>query len=149
MTQEMTGPEPGGSGPRWPGTGQRYAYLPIDPHPAYVRVCAQCEGRGVTGDRYEMPTDTGPILLVDVICDACTGCGNGDPAHMECAPDAHAYPDDDFDDDDQRDDGAECLSCGSGRGWNAVQAFPDADTMVVLRVPCGCSESRLVLTDAP
>lgn len=130
-----------------------YAYLPPDQHPAYARPCPGCGGEGVTGDRFEMPGDPGrPVLLVDVICGQCTGCGNGDPEHLDCRPDAHAYPDDDGPDPDD-DDGPhvhECYSCGTGRGWNAVQGFhgPEPD-MVVLRVPCGCSESRLVTTDAP
>jgi hypothetical protein len=143
-------------------TSQRYAVLPIPEHPPYLRPCRACDGRGVTGDRYEMAgADGAPILLVDVICPECGGCGNGDPEHADCPPDAHAYPDDytnstgEYDDDDQGDDGAPvCYSCGSGRGWNAVQGVGtsddgDAEGLAVLRVPCGCSEGRLVLGDDP
>jgi len=141
-------------------TRQLYAVLPIPAHPPYLRPCPACDGRGVTGDRYEMPTDGGPILLVDVICPECGGCGNGDPDHADCPPDAHAYPDeygtdDDPDDDDPRDDdpgdgGPACYSCGSGRGWNAVQGIGQSDDgdpegLAVLRVPCGCSADRLVV----
>jgi hypothetical protein len=143
-------------------TGQRYAVLPIPEHPLYPHPCAACDGLGVTGDRYEMPTTPGaPILLVDVICPECGGCGNGDPEHADCPPEAHAYPEDysnstgEYDDDDQGDDGGPgCYSCGSGRGWNAVQGIGtseggDAEGLAVLRVPCGCSEGRLVLGDDP
>jgi len=131
---------------------QLYAVLPIAAHPLYLRPCPACDGRGITGDRYEMPTDGGPILLVDVICPVCGGCGNGDPEHLACLADAHAYPDehDDYDDDDYDDNGQPCPSCGSGRGWNAVQGIGqdddgDPEGLAVLRVPCGCSADRLVV----
>jgi hypothetical protein len=139
--------------------GTRYAVLPLPAHPPYPHPCGPCNGAGVTGERYEMPPGTpgGPILLVDVICPSCDGCGNGDPAHAGCPRDAHAYPDEvdpypvAYDDDEPE---AGCPSCGSGRGWNPVQGFtggsgPYETAGYVLRVPCGCSESRLVLADDP
>jgi hypothetical protein len=39
---------------------QLYAVLPLTEHPPYPRPCPACDGRGVTGDRYEMPTDGRP-----------------------------------------------------------------------------------------
>ena len=136
-----------------PVSRQLYAVLPIPAHPPYPRPCPVCGGHGVTGDRYEMATDGGPILLVDVICPDCGGCGNGDPEHTECTANAHAYPDEyGADDDDQADNdgGPACYSCGSGRGWNAVQGIGQSDDgdpegLAVLRVPCGCSADRLVI----
>jgi len=137
-------------------TSQLYALLPIPAHPPYPQPCPACDGRGVTGDRYEMPTDGGPILLVDVICPDCGGCGNGDPEHAGCPADAHAYPDEygTADDDQDHDDGPLCYSCGSGRGWNAVQGIGqdddgDPEGLAVLRVPCGCSTDRLVVSFDP
>jgi hypothetical protein len=138
-------------------TSQLYAVLPIPAHPPYLRPCQECDGHGVTGDRYEMAGDDGaPILLVDVICSECGGCGNGDPEHADCPPDAHAYPEDysnsigEYDDDDEGSGEPRCYSCGSGRGWNAVQGIGQSDDgdpegLAVLRVPCGCSADRLVV----
>jgi hypothetical protein len=130
---------------------QLYAVLPIPAHPSYPQPCPACQGHGITSDRYEMPTDGGPILLVDVICPTCGGCGNGDPEHANCLADAHAYPDE-HGADDHQDDGAgpACYSCGSGRGWNAVQGIGqdddgDPEGLAILRVPCGCSADRLVV----
>jgi len=45
-------------------SGQLYAALPVEPR-SYRRPCLACDGRGVTGERYEMPGDYGPILLVE------------------------------------------------------------------------------------
>lgn len=133
-----------------------YAVLPITalawtgPNP-----CPACVGLGVTGERYEMPGTT-PTLLVDVICPGCTGCGNGDPEHRDCQPEAHAYPDDDgydvdnYDDEDQ-DQEPPCPSCG-GRRWNAVQGFNTTDLegdMIVLKVPCGCATPLMVTGTDP
>jgi len=120
--------------------------LPVEEH-EHARRCAACAGSGVTGERYEMPA--GPHrLMIEVICPKCGGCGNGDPGHAGCRPEWHGYPEDSegaraFDDDND----PACWSCGSGRGWNAVQGFTgegDDMEMVISRVPCGCSESRLV-----
>jgi hypothetical protein len=154
----------------------QYAVLPIPPHAPYPQTCATCGGRGVTGDRFEMPTtETTPTLLVDVICPDCLGCGNGDPDHAACPADAHAYPEEyagpececnggppcDCPDCDHldcvyRDDeeAQSCPSCGSGRGWNAVHGVGTSEDgepegLAILRVPCGCSESRLVIGDDP
>jgi hypothetical protein len=121
--------------------------LPVERH-EHARACQPCEGGGVTGERYEMTT--GPhVLLLEVICPACGGCGNGDPRHPGCKPEWHAYPEDDgWDTEDGGDeDDPACWSCGSGRGWNVAQGFSgegDGVEMVLTRVPCGCSESRLV-----
>jgi hypothetical protein len=150
-----------------------YAVLPLAELPAYPDPCSGCDGDGVTGVRYEFPTDTGPVLLCEVICPDCGGCGNGDPAHIGCPPDAHAYPgefpgdpgddaayrrwseardaeiDRDNGDLDEEDDDAACFSCGSGRGWVTVQGFygeGEDCQMVLLRVPCGCSTDRLEVT---
>ena len=121
-----------------------YAALPVVPL-EHAMPCGNCGGLGVTGDCYEQPGEL-LTLVVDVICPDCAGCGNADPGHLGCPPDAHAELDEDW--GEHEDDGepgyeSPCPSCISGRGWNAVQAF-GADEAVTLRVPCGCSESRLV-----
>lgn len=129
----------------------QYAVLPIPPHPPYRAPCRRCKGRGVTGDRFEMPTDTGPTLLIDALCPDCLGCGNGDPDHVGCPDELHA-------DSDLGDDGPVCPSCGSGRGWNPVQGivsvvdgveYGDSQSLAILRVPCGCAEGRMVIGDDP
>lgn len=129
--------------------------LPVEKH-EHARPCQPCGGTGVTGERYEMPAGE-HILLAEVICPACDGCGNGDPGHAGCKPEWHAeadddglypdYPDDEDEEGEEGDGAPACWSCGSGRGWNAVQGFrgegEDVE-MLLTRVPCGCSESRLV-----
>lgn len=121
-------------------------YLPLEPR-TYPSPCPACTGTGVTGVKYEMTTSPENTLLVDVICPACGGCGNGDPDHSDCPRDAHAELDEsDWDDDLVADDfgpAAACASCITGRGWNDVQAFNDTEVWT-LRVPCGCSTARLV-----
>lgn len=150
-----------------------YAVLPLPANPVYLRPCPACSGSGVTGDRYEVPTDSGVVLLVDVICPECGGCGNGAAEHWQCPPDAHADPGDEripvcecnggpscdcpdcghpdcvYHDDDQA-----CPSCGTGRGWNAVQGVGTSDAgdpegLAVLRMPCGCAEGCMVTSDDP
>lgn len=111
--------------------------------------CAGCAGAGVLAEQMQMPTGSGRVLLVDVFCAVCGGCGSADPAHTACPPAAHAWHDDEDDDpdDDELPDGEEdrCPSC-SGRGWFPVQGFTDAgDQMVMLRVPCGCTTDRAEL----
>ncbi len=133
--------------------------LPLEHHD-HATPCPACRGRGVTGERYEMAV-TGHVLLLEVFCPACGGCGNGDPDHTGCEPRWHPYPDDDsrysvpdyLDDPGDEARGA-CLSCVQDRGWWPAQGFngEGADTeMHTLRCPCGCSESRLVpaKADAP
>jgi hypothetical protein len=136
--------------------------LPLEEH-QHANPCPACEGQGVTGERYEMPAGD-QVLLIEVICPDCEGCGNGDPGHAGCKPDWHAYPEDhggpDPFGDELDEDGTDaevadediartepvCYSCHTGRGWNAVQAFRgegDETEMVVSRVPCGCSAGRL------
>lgn len=127
-----------------------YAALPVPVAWPHQGTCDLCGGLGVTGERYEMPGDPGrPVLLLEVICPACHGCGSGDPEHADCDPRAHDYPEEfgaDQDDDDDPSGEPPCPSCG-GRTWNAWQGFSgagDSAEMAVLRVPCGCSEPLLV-----
>jgi hypothetical protein len=127
--------------------------LPVERH-EHARPCRACGGAGVTGDRYTMPVTPPKVLLFEVICPDCGGCGNGDPAHAGCQPDWHAYPgdqddllDDLLDDEDLDGLGERCPSCGTGRGWYPIQGFTgegDDVEMHVLRGLCGCSEPRLV-----
>jgi len=118
--------------------------------------CPACQGRGVTGVQYQMKPGGGDVvLLVDVICPECGGCGNGHPEHPGCRDEWHAEDpdadepgyDDSEDPDDECDGGPACWSCRSGRGWNTVLGFagegPDT-VMYLLRMPCGCAESRMV-----
>jgi hypothetical protein len=106
-----------------------------------------------------MPTNTGPVLLVDVFCSQCGGCGNGDPAHRGCKPSAHVdyegfdQDDEDDQDDDAQDYGPACPSC-NGRLWNAVTGFNGVsgyavEGVTVLRVPCGCASPRMVTGPDP
>jgi hypothetical protein len=122
-----------------------YAYVEFLPPTVTGPACQACEGRGVTGEQYHLPTGKDRVLVVDVFCPACGGRGNAD--HQDCGG-AHVGAVDDwtaisepFDDDFQED---RCPSC-QGREWNPVQGFdtddPDADVRV-LRVPCGCTTAR-------
>ncbi len=77
--------------------------LPIEKH-EHARPCQPCKGTGVTGERYEMPAGE-HILLVEVICPACDGCGNGDPDHPGCKVEWHADPDGYVNADDESDAG--------------------------------------------
>ncbi len=133
--------------------------LPLEQH-NHTTPCPACGGRGVTGERYKMGV-TGHVLLLEVFCPSCGGCGNGDPEHAGCKPEWHPCPDDDGlyecpDDnwngpDDDPYAGDVCPSCGTGRGWYPVQGFTgegDDAKMHVLRGLCGCSESRLVPAEA-
>lgn len=138
----------------------QYAILPITefvwtgPGP-----CQGCGGIGVTGERYEMP-GTDPVLLIDVICPQCGGCGNGDPEHRYCKPSAHVDDSGDFgadeeeDEDDHQDQEPACPSC-NGRRWNAVTGFTadgaidEDEELAVLRVPCGCAAPLLEIGPDP
>jgi hypothetical protein len=130
--------------------------LPVQEH-AHSQPCPACQGRGVTGLRYEMPTGAAAdlqapdvVLLLEVFCPACGGCGNGDPEHAGCKAAWHPDPDDDYLDGlegEDEDAGPSCYSCGSGRGWYPIQGFTgegDAAEMYTLRGLCGCSTGRLV-----
>lgn len=121
----------------------------------HARPCPACQGSGVTGERYTMPAGQYTLAL-DVLCPSCGGCGNGDANHPGCEASWHASnePDDydpydpDDEDEDSPDTGAAaCFSCQSGRGWWPMQGFAgegDDTVMYLLRVPCGCSQDRLV-----
>lgn len=131
----------------------QYAVLPVT-EPAWTGPgpCQGCGGLGVTGERYQMP-GTDPVLLADVICPQCGGCGNGDPEHRYCKPIAHvADSADDLgawgEDDDGPGQEPACPSC-YGRRWNAVTGFTaggavgEDEELAVLRVPCGCAAPLL------
>lgn len=120
-----------------------YAVVEFPPPVVAGPPCPDCDGAGVTGDRYEMATG-GPVLLVDVFCPGCGGCGSADRDHLDCTT-PHAW--DDEPEADTDDEGA-CPSC-QGREWNPVQGFPGFDPGTddeppVLRVPCGCTTGRAV-----
>jgi hypothetical protein len=118
--------------------------LPAEIH-EHQHPCPACQGSGLTGERYTMPAGD-YVLVIDVLCLACGGCGKGDPDHADCEAGWHADPDDEHDEPGE----PACWSCGSGRGWYPVQGFTgegDDMKMRVLRMPCGCSESRLVPAD--
>lgn len=114
--------------------------------------CPACHGVGFTGVRYtfdsEEPQATTPVLLVDVFCPTCAGCGQAE--HVSCLIDQHAdsYRDvlnwDNADDED--DDGSVCPSC-QGRRWWCCQGFggdPVGEVLHELRVACGCATELLV-----
>lgn len=128
-------------------------YVPFaDPTPDTP--CPVCKGKGVTGAQYSMPLDDDKVMLIDVICGECGGCGSA--VHDDCPPQAHATLDgDDYpgeDDDLDAREGRGCWSCG-GRGWFVVQGFPPEavaeDEIVLLRAPCGCTEGRAQQLDVP
>ena len=112
--------------------------FPTPELPAGAHPCSECLGEGVEQGRYEMPVDGGKVLLIDRLCTMCVGCGN---AACQCGYD-WSFLDDDQDDQDEP---TACGSC-SGRGWTIVQAWspsdPESAEAVLLRVPCGCQESR-------
>lgn len=126
-------------------------YVPFaDPTPATP--CTACKGKGITGTQYSMPLDDN-VMLVDVICESCGGCGSA--VHDDCPPGTHALLDgDDYLDEreDAPDDERACWSCG-GRGWWVLQGFPPEaaaeDQIVLLRAPCGCTEGRAQQLDVP
>jgi hypothetical protein len=91
------------------------------------------------------------VLLVDVFCPDCDGCGSADPEHRSCDPAAPASlkPEDCL----NEGDGERCASC-QGRGWVAVQGFGGTDTgsdedvtMCYLRLPYGCTTERTQLIE--
>jgi len=117
-----------------------YAIVEFPPPTVVGSPCPDCKGSGVTGDQYEMQHTT-PVLLVDVFCPTCLGCGS---ANHDAGCEGHAWDDIDRDDDELDDEA--CPSC-KGREWNAVQGFPGYDVPadagpVMLRVPCGCTTAR-------
>jgi len=124
-----------------------YAAVEFPPPTLAGPACQACEGLGVTGEQYHMPTGEHRVLVVDVFCPECGGCGGAsDPEHQDCAGLHHWDDDRNLDDEDLDDaflnDEPVCPSCG-GREWNAVQGFPDPPTEIkVLRVPCGCTTNR-------
>jgi hypothetical protein len=117
-----------------------YAYVEFPPPTVPGAPCPACQGAGITGDRYQLHTD-GPVLLVEVVCPGCAGCGSADRDHLDCAG-PHAWDDE----PDTAPDGDPCPSC-QGREWNPLQGFPGVDAgadadPVMLRVPCGCTTAR-------
>lgn len=129
-------------------------YVVVDfPQPTVTGpACQACEGLGVTGEHYQMETSEGRVLLVDVFCPECGGCGSAN--HNPCNG-THDASTEEFwsvdEDDDEPDDDA-CPSC-QGREWNAIQGFGDfafdeedgeevPTSLKVLRVPCGCTTGR-------
>ncbi|MFE9670683.1 hypothetical protein ACFYOK_29570 [Microbispora bryophytorum] len=127
-------------------------YVPFaDPTPADP--CPPCKGKGVTGAQYSMPLDDDKVMLIDVICGECGGCGS--TVHDNCPPGTHALDGGDYPDDDDleaRERAYGCWSCG-GRGWFVVQGFPPEavaeDEILPLRAPCGCAEGRAQQLDVP
>ncbi len=126
----------------------RWILPPLAPYQGPA-CCPLCAGARVTGDRYEFdPAGSGEVLLCDVICPGCDGCGRAD--HDGCAPREHVgWPNDDqwidLDDEDDADQDDECPSC-HGRTWWACQGFTDTD-VYHLRVACGCAKPLLIEAD--
>lgn len=114
--------------------------------------CRTCQGKGITGQQVDYSTQDA-CIAVDVICGSCGGCGHDD-THEGCTDDQHGdlyewTP-------DENDETEVCQSC-NGRGWWAAEGYPDPvrdesgqllmtfeDRVVYLRMPCGCSESKMV-----
>lgn len=121
--------------------------LPGDP-------CADCTGAGVTGEVYRWPSGPdSPILIVDVPCLTCRGCGRAEHDEACEAPEHHGdreLRDDDLDDDDAGEEHEyACPSC-HGRlcllatGWRTgPDSEPLDDEVLTIRVPCGCTTDRL------
>ncbi|HEY3035201.1 MAG TPA: hypothetical protein VGJ54_11165 [Streptosporangiaceae bacterium] len=118
--------------------------------------CQLCEGLGVTGQQYQMQTGLGRVLLVDVFCPKCGGCGSADPEHRSCKPEAHADPEElglaaELDDwYDEVFAWPDCCPSCLGRTWIAILGFDgaaqegrDDGKVLNLRVPCGCTSGQL------
>ena len=122
---------------------QWYSVVDFPPPDLHGNPCSHCKGSGITGEQYSHMSSTEyPPLLVDVLCSECDGCGHA--SHDDCAPNPHGSDADSIIEDEDWEENA-CLSCG-GIGWNPVHAFPselEPEEMVTLRVPCGCTESRV------
>lgn len=113
--------------------------------------CRACAGARITGMQLTwMPELRAPkVLIVDVLCPVCDGCGRG--VHDGCRPDEHAEPVDWLDSMDDPDDEPDppCFSC-RGRRWLPVKAWTTGGTdMYTLRVPCGCATDLLEEVPAP
>lgn len=135
-----------------------YWYVPL-PSPQFSgEPCPSCQGEGVTSyfmdDKYEMTPVEGKVLLVDVFCKDCEGCGSAKPDHIGCDHAIHEWisglelsidsdVEDVFGDEDtELQPGSDCPSC-HGHQWNPIHAFtPDGEDEFVLRVPCGCQTER-------
>lgn len=107
--------------------------------------CPTCAGAKVLPDWYPFDLAAPRRLVIQPLCPTCQGCGRAE--HEGCQPGEHADhdpTDDDHDDLDADLSSGPCPSC-QGRGWWPMQSFPSPPTTIIyLRVPCGCSESRLV-----
>lgn len=117
-----------------------------DPYQGAAR-CQTCGGGKVTGVRYEFdPAGGSPkVLLADVICPGCDGCGRA--IHDGCKPAEHGdWPHGDrhdYGDEDGEDEGEDvCPSC-RGRRWWSCQGFA-GDEVHYLRVACGCAADLLI-----
>lgn len=107
--------------------------------------CPSCVGAKLTGARYVFDPSAGAseqVLLADVFCPNCGGCGRA--THDSCEPKDHADWDPaDLDEEDYYE--TACPSC-YGRRWWVCQAF-NQTTVYNMRVACGCATDLLIPAD--
>ncbi|MEV7264000.1 hypothetical protein AB0N38_10655 [Micromonospora aurantiaca] len=125
----------------------RYLRLPAPERYDGPDPCRRCAGaRVLDGRTAQMSTDAA-VLVVDVICPDCDGCGRA--THDGCREDEHGTWDHDYypDDDTPAGEVNRCPFC-AGRRWIGVLAW-GAHTTYTLRMPCGCATDLLVEVAAP
>lgn len=109
-------------------------FLPLPPPYTGPDRCRPCVGRGVVGAPVRLkgrPTHHGEptIILAEVICPRCGGCGRN-PHHHGCTPPQHA--------DWRQPPPSGCLHCAD-RGWWPMTAFDNSGRVLRLRMPCDCA----------
>lgn len=126
----------------------RTLHLPPPDVYAAPDACPDCKGSGLSGRQFRLdtPAKAKVSIVVDELCDTCTGCGRNE-LHIGCQPYQHAVWDLTEQSEAEMKElfGPEpCPSC-NGRQWIAVRTFTnDGETATYQRVPCGCADKLLM-----
>jgi hypothetical protein len=129
---------------------QDYLYVPFPaPDLRGARPCDECAGTGLDADgtTFASPSDGGrPPLLVEVVCNACEGCGRAEHDIENGCGLPHTDPDMN-EDLEEREEAPDCYSC-SDVGFYYVQGFTtgedgEPEEVLYVRQPCGCTEDRM------